>query len=111
MAAQKQAQSKAAFVRQLSNLSPKEILAKAKAEGVKLDIGYIYNVRSTSKPKKKAGTKSAAAASTSAARAGRPGAAANAESLLRALGAELGLAHAIAILEAERARVKRVLGA
>jgi hypothetical protein len=37
--------SKADFVRAYPNLAPKEVVAKAKARGVKFDAQYVYNVR------------------------------------------------------------------
>ncbi len=42
-------QNKAEFVRSLSSLTPREIVARAKTAGVKLDVGYVYNVRGKSK--------------------------------------------------------------
>jgi hypothetical protein len=42
-------QSKAEFVRALSNLTPRVIVEKAKAAGIKLDVSYVYNVRGKSK--------------------------------------------------------------
>jgi hypothetical protein len=41
--------SKADFVRAHANLSPKEVVAKAKAKGVKFDAQYVYNVRAYDK--------------------------------------------------------------
>jgi hypothetical protein len=41
--------SKADFVRAHPNLSPKEVVAKAKATGVKFDVQYVYNVRAYDK--------------------------------------------------------------
>jgi len=106
--------SKAAFVRSLpSNTPAKEVVAKARSAGIVLDVGYVYNVRSTSKSsaKKRSGKVEAAAAQQ--ANGGSPKASRDAsatESLLMAVGSELGLGRAIEILEAERARVRAVLG-
>jgi hypothetical protein len=37
--------SKADFVRARAHLSPKEIVEDAKAQGIKFEAGYVYNVR------------------------------------------------------------------
>jgi hypothetical protein len=102
--------NKAAFVRAHGNLSPKEIIAKAKAEGIKLGVSYVYNVRGADKmAAKKRGAKRSAPAVASPALV-KHAASSNVESLLRAVGAELGLAHAIAVLHEERARVRAAIG-
>jgi hypothetical protein len=46
-------QSKAEFVRGLSHLAPKQIIEKAKAAGLKLDVSYVYNVRGKTKTSSK----------------------------------------------------------
>ena len=108
-------QSKASFVRSLpSSLSAAEVVEKAKAAGLSLEVGYVYNIRSTAKA---AGRTRGATESVGR---GRPrlngggsslaGDSASAELLLKALGAELGLASAIRILEGERARVRAAIG-
>lgn len=105
-------QSKAAFVRSLPPGTPaREVVAKAKAEGIPLDVGYVYNVRSTSNAsakKKGAAVRAPSHPADGAAHKASHGASA-AEALLRAIGAELGLGRSIQILETERARVKSVL--
>jgi len=97
--------SKAAFVRAYANLSAREIVAKAKEQGIKMGEPYVYNVRAYAKTKlgRRKGTRRGHAVTrpittTSAA-----------ESLLTALAAEIGLARAIEILQGERARVHAVL--
>jgi hypothetical protein len=99
---------KSDFVREQPASTPaKEVVAKAKASGLKLDLQYVYKVRSRSKPRRAARAARAtrtASAPTSTART--PGS--STEALLRALGAELGLARAVAILESERARVSSI---
>lgn len=100
--------SKAAFVRSLPSTTPaKEVVAKAKAQGMVLSDAYVYNVRATSKTRKAGG------------RGGRRGPAPaslggsgtrNAEDLLRAVASELGLARAISVLQAEHSRVRKLLG-
>lgn len=110
----KQSQTKAAFVRAHANLSPKEIVEKAKGAGMKLDVSYVYNVRAHDKShaKSKATKRSARAITRKAPAVARPiSTTAKAEDLLRALGAELGLTRAISILEADREKVRKVLGA
>jgi hypothetical protein len=103
--------SKAAFVRAHASLSPKEIIAKAKAQGIKLGVSYVYNVRGADKmaAKKKRGGKLSAAVATSPALQGH-GPSSSVEALLKAVGAELGLAVAIALLHEERARVRAAIG-
>ena len=110
----KKTASKADFVRAHANLSPKEIVEKAKAESVKLNASYVYNIRAYDKTKaKKTSAKRGARRTTvrKAVAVQRPIAnRSSAEDLLKALGAELGLAHAIEILQGERERVRAVLG-
>jgi hypothetical protein len=102
--------SKAAFVRGHADLSAKEVVAKAKAEGIKLTEGYVYNVRTYDK---KAGKQGAATRTRTqgapAARSIAPGS--STESLLRAVAAEIGLGRAIEMLEVERSRVRAAIGA
>jgi hypothetical protein len=107
-------QSKADFVRAHTNLSPKEIVKKAKAEGVKLGVSYVYNVRGADKSTGRTKV-TAVAARRSAVRTAPPvprpiTTSSSAETLLKALGAELGLGRAIEILAGERARVRAVIG-
>ncbi len=49
----KETASKADFVRSHAALGAADVVEKAKAAGIKLDVGYIYNVRSTDKASKK----------------------------------------------------------
>jgi hypothetical protein len=111
--APKPIESKAAFVRSRSHLSPKEIVEDAKGAGLKLDVGYVYNVRGTAKASAKTKVMRQAARTVRTAGAvARPiSTSSKAEDLLKALGAELGLGRAIEILAGERARVRAVLGA
>lgn len=101
--------SKAAFVRSFPSSTPaKEVVAKAKAAGITLSDAYVYNVRATSKTRK-------AGAGTRGPRRGpaptvNVGGGRGAEELLRAVAAELGLARAIGVLQAEHSRVRRLLG-
>lgn len=101
--------SKAAFVRSFPSSTPaKEVVAKAKAAGIALSDAYVYNVRATTKTKK-TGT-----ATRGPRRGPAPtvhvGGGRGAEELLRAVAAELGLARAIGVLQAEHSRVRRLLG-
>jgi hypothetical protein len=105
------AKSKAAFVRADRNLSPKEIVEKAKAEGLKLDVGYVYNVRGADKmraKKKRAANKSTTVSTL--VNGGGWTVSANAPDLLKAVAAEIGLGPAIETLAGERARVQAVFG-
>jgi hypothetical protein len=106
-------QSKGDFVRAHANLSPQEIAAKAKAEGIKLAVGYVHNVRSADRAARKKKRTAAAKlpASTPAFTNGaRPSVNSNAENLLKAVAAEIGLGRAMEILSGERARVRAVIG-
>jgi hypothetical protein len=104
--------SKAAFVRGLSASTPaKDVVKQAKALGLSLSINYVYNIRGAAKTaakKKRAGATSAAVSAGTNGGGVRPSA--SAENLLKAVGAEIGLGAAIAILSGERARVRAVLG-
>jgi len=104
--------SKAAFVRGLPSSTPaKEVVKLAKAAGIKLGIYYVYNVRRAAKmAAKKSRTASKSPASAPVAVTGGSRASATAESLLKAVAAELGLGPALAILQGERARVRAVIG-
>jgi hypothetical protein len=112
----KSATSKADFVRAHANLSPKAIVEKAKAEGVKFDASYVYNVRTYDKAaaKKKRAPKATARRATPArngASVARPVVnGSGAENLLKAVAAEIGLGKAMEILAGERARVQAVIG-
>lgn len=104
--------SKAGFVRSHPTLSPKEVVAKAKAEGIQFGAQYVYRVRGLDKAAKK--KRVAAKTTPGATRVNgvtRPAAAASssAEDLLHAVAAELGLGRAVEILTGERARVQSIL--
>jgi hypothetical protein len=121
------AKSKADFVRAHSGLAPKDVVAKAKAAGLKFDVRYVYRVRAYDKTGgKKKPTKATAPAKRPSAPNVKPTTnratprmappvprpittALSAENLLKALGAELGLGRAIEILAGERARVQSIL--
>jgi hypothetical protein len=117
-AASKRPLSKADFVRQHASLSPKEIVAKAKAGGIELDVGYVYNVRSIGKaagPSKATAKKASAPRSAplpKSANARRPSsvASSNEEELLKIVAAEIGLGRALEILAGERARLMAIIG-
>jgi hypothetical protein len=113
-AAPAKTKSKADFVRTYPSLSPKEIVEKARAAGVKFDVAYVYRVRAMGKTTRKA--KSAAAKTTTPAAVNGavpsvalPAASSSTEDLLRAVAAELGLGRAVEILAGERERVRAVL--
>ena len=103
---------KSDYVRGFSASTPaKDIVAKAKAAGIKLDIQYVYELRSRSKSKSAPRT-FAVAKPTEVAKTKTNGfhSSTRTEDLLRAVAAELGLAHALEILQSERAQVRAVLG-
>jgi uncharacterized phage protein gp47/JayE len=111
-AAAKPAQTKADFVRAHPNLTPMEIVTKAKEAGVGLEIGYVYNVRTSDKrarKKKTAAQKAIARPAVSSAVTPVVVATEAAETLLKAFAAEVGLARAIGILEGERARLRALI--
>jgi len=104
--------SKAAFVRGLpASMPAKDVVAQAKAAGLKLGVSYVYNIRGAAKmaaKKKRAAAKSPAVA-TVASPSGA-GVSSRAANLLKAVAAEIGLGPAIEILQGERARVAAVIG-
>jgi len=105
--------SKAAFVRGLPASTPaKEVVKLAKTLGLSLSINYVYNIRGASKTaakKKRAAAKSLAVGTVVNGAGSRVSS--SAESLLKAVAAELGLGSALEILAGERARVRAVIGA
>lgn len=100
--------SKAAFVRQLPNLSAKEVIERARAEGIKLDVGYVYNLRSSGKAAQRR-KKPAAKKMPSKYVGASASASTNEEQVLKMVAADVGLGRAIEILLAERARVHALL--
>jgi hypothetical protein len=103
--------NKSAFVRSLpTSMTAKEVVAKAKAQGITLSVPLVYIARRKTKP---------AAAKRSLGRPRKNSAAAVAvsgvessgvENLLRAAAAEIGLSRAMAILSEQRDAVRAVLG-
>src|SRR5688572_753402 len=99
--------NKSAFVRSLpADMPAKEVVEKGKADGVSLSVEYVYSIRNAAR---------VAAKKTNAGEAprrpGRPpkaaaltlssvGSSSRVEDLLRAVAAELGLSHAIGLLQA-----------
>jgi hypothetical protein len=111
-AAQPSAGSKASWVRAHPNLSPKEVVEKAAAAGIKFGVHYVYNVR---RHQKSGAGNRRREARTLVERKGaavpRPiTTASTAESLLKAVAAEIGLGQALEILAGERARVRAAIG-
>jgi hypothetical protein len=103
--------SKAAFVRGLPASTPaKDVVKQAKVLGLSLSVNYVYNIRGAAKV---VATKKRAAAKTpigsAVANIGSWSVSQHAETLLRAVAAELGVGHAIELLHAERARVHSIL--
>ena len=99
----KPAKSKSAFIRSLPSSTPaRDVVKQAKASGIKLNVGYVYNVRGAAKKAKRTSRNGASVA--------RPiTTPSSAENLLKAVAAEIGLGRAIEVLEGERARVRAVL--
>jgi hypothetical protein len=96
------------FILALSRTLPaKEVLAKAKASGLKTSESNVHRVR-----RLHGGSKRAASAPRKASTVARTtsGSHSRTEELLRAVAAELGLGRALEILQGERARVRGVLG-
>lgn len=97
--AKKPKPSKSAFVRSLpSTLSALEVSEQAKAAGIKVSAAYVYSIRAAAKARTRGLVRPADHVVPH-----------GAEDLLRAIGAELGLGHAIELLKAERAKVSRLL--
>jgi hypothetical protein len=95
----KRSQTKAAFVRSLPPNTPaKEVVEQAKAQGLSLTTAHVYAIRTNDRRRPKPADS-------------RPvvGQAREIE-LLKALAASIGLSRAIAILEAERMKWRRLLG-
>jgi hypothetical protein len=99
---------KSDFVRSLSATTPaKAVVAKARAAGIKLDLQYVYKIRSRSKPAAaRVSVPRASSARAVPARASRLSS--SVEGILRALAAEIGLGRAVEILQGERARVSSI---
>jgi hypothetical protein len=107
--------SKSEFIRrQPITMSAKEIVGKAKADGLSIDVNQVYKVRGSEKTTTKTKVVKLAARRTTVetARVPRPitTTSSRAENLLMALGAELGLGRAMEIVAEERARVRAVIG-
>ena len=110
-AATKPAKSKSAFIRSLPASTPaKEVVKQAKSAGIKLNAGYVYNVRQAAKKAAKSKRAVASPAVSSVANGGGSRVSTSAENLLKAVAAEIGLGSAIEILQGERARVAAVIG-
>jgi hypothetical protein len=92
------------------DLPVKEVIAKAKARGLKTDESNVYRVRRLVRviaPK----TGGAATTPRNGASVPRPiTTSLSAETLLKAVAAEIGLGRAVEILAGERARVRDVIG-
>ncbi len=96
------AQSKADFVRALPEAMPaKEVVEKAKEAGLKLSPAYVYVIRSQGR---NGGKKERAPKAPRAPKAGK-----DAEARLLAAAGEVGLSRSIEVLQAEKARLIRLL--
>lgn len=99
--AEKPAMSKTAFVRnQPANMPAKEVSSRAKAAGLVISPGYVYEIRSSTRRKQKGGARAASPAST-ARRRGRASAQAGhpSDAAFRKMVLELGLGRARMLLE------------
>lgn len=90
--------SSADFIRKTPGPA-KDVVAKAKAAGITFSIAYVYSIRTATK---KAAT-TPLRATILAARTD------NAEAVLLAVAAEIGLSRALEILNAQRASVVRLI--
>jgi hypothetical protein len=103
--------SKAAFVRALPASTPaKDVVKQAKAAGIKLGIGYVYNIRGAAKmaaKKKRAAAKSPAVSAI--VNGGASKVSASVENLLKAVATEIGLGRAIELLHGERGWVHSIM--
>ncbi len=117
--AEKGGQSKAEFIRSLPSTTPaSEVVAKAKAAGMSLTPQYVYNLRARANraagaPKRGPGRPPGSGRKAAkAAPVARSASSSNhrVEDLLRAAASELGLSHAISILQAEQAKVRALVG-
>jgi hypothetical protein len=104
--------NKAEFVRSNPTLSTKELVAKAKAAGVKLADAYIYNIRGAAKKNgkgkvvlSKTGRSKVEAASSGFSIRG----ATDIETLLYMVAAEIGVPRAIFLLQSSRASIVTAL--
>lgn len=116
-----QTPNKSEFIRsQPAELTASQIVAKGKSVGLKFDDNYVHKIRGRAKKGKGARRRSAGAkrravraipTATARVSGGTPPArvSTSAETLLKAIAAELGLGLALEILTAERARVKALL--
>jgi hypothetical protein len=97
--------NKSAFVRGLPpNMPAKEVVEKAKAEGMKISVAYVYSIRTAAKAGARRTSGGVGDRSIKGFSGGRV------EDLLRAVAAELGLSRAIGLLQAEQAKVRAFLG-
>lgn len=81
------------------DMSVKDVLGQLKSKGLKTTESNIYRVRRLLKKRATKRTAPVTAVTSS-----------SAEGLLRAVAAEVGLGRAIEILEAERSRVRTLIG-
>jgi hypothetical protein len=111
--------SKSDFVRSLPASPAKDVVAKAKAEGISLSENHVHAVRAKDNVKAKGRrvakkTLKTAVSKPAVATNGRglsaTTAKSSAEDLLKAVAAELGLARAVEILAGERSRVQVLIG-
>lgn len=107
----KKTPNKSDFIRsQPATLSAAEVVAKGKTEGVTILPGLVYEVRRKARAKGKKKRATARSSGVSTVPSTTEWSVANhAETLLRAVGAEIGLGRAIELLHDERARVHSIV--
>jgi hypothetical protein len=104
------AMSKADFIRSLPSSSAKEVVAEGKARGISLSENHVHAVRANDKSRDASRPTAVKTTKVASTRNGTRTFSPAAEDLLKAVAAELGLGRSLEILNAERARVKVVLG-
>lgn len=105
--------TKTDFVRSLpADMPAKDVVARAKEAGFVVSVPYVYNIRTASNARARRSTITPViVGNVDDSALGSGEGFERAESLLRAIAAELGLSRAIGLLQAEQARVRAVIGA
>jgi hypothetical protein len=100
--------NKSAFIRSLPRtMTAKEVVAKAKAQGLSISVPLVYIARAAAK--KKAGKRGPGRPRKDASSMAKAPAS-GVEDLLRAAAAEIGLSRAMALLSEQHDAVRKVLG-
>lgn len=94
-------ETKAQFIRRHPNVKAPDLVKLARESGIATTVEYVHSVRSAAKKAKPRATRQV--------RAPTPTPRFTVEDILFAAAAELGIGHAIRLLEAKRAAVERIL--